>query len=404
MKNKNLRIVILTVILPITVRLFFLNFISNNIDPSIYGKIVLIEIYIIGITSVLNSILYQAYDRFYNESNKEKFINEFRSYLIVINLISSLILSIIGLFNGYSILLIIIVCAYACCMNNYLFFQNIYFINLKRKKFLVIKLVEGLIKFLFPIVSYYLFETIESFLIGIIVGYAISNIIFKVFLKLNPLIFKVNKSNLIKYLKFGSPIILTSMFSWSISFVDRIFLEAIISISIVGTYSILSQLSGFAQVIGSIYSTYINPIIFKNYSSNKKNTFKVLKRYLKILCFICFGMFIMICFIPKSVYGFIIAEDIIQNQKYYYSFLILTFGIFLAIFQTALSMYFILIERLDIHSKIFSIAAILNFGLNFFIIKYGILAAAVSTALAYLVINLLILYWLKINLRLYQGT
>ena len=246
MKNKNLRIVILTVILPITVRLFFLNFISNNIDPSIYGKIVLIEIYIIGITSVLNSILYQAYDRFYNESNKEQFINEFRSYLIVINLISSLILSIIGLFNGYSILLIIIVCAYACCMNNYLFFQNIYFINLKRKKFLVIKLVEGFIKFLFPIVSYYLFETIESFLIGIIVGYAISNIIFKVFLKLNPLIFKVNKSNLIKYLKFGSPIILTSMFSWSISFVDRIFLEAIISISIVGTYSILSQLSGFA--------------------------------------------------------------------------------------------------------------------------------------------------------------
>ena len=114
MKNKNLRIVILTVILPITVRLFFLNFISNNIDPSIYGKIVLIEIYIIGITSVLNSILYQAYDRFYNESNKEQFINEFRSYLIVINLISSLILSIIGLFNGYSILLIIIVCAYAC--------------------------------------------------------------------------------------------------------------------------------------------------------------------------------------------------------------------------------------------------------------------------------------------------
>lgn len=404
MKNKNLRIVILTVILPITVRLFFLNFISNNIDPSIYGKIVLIEIYIIGITSVLNSILYQAYDRFYNESNKEQFINEFRSYLIVINLISSLILSIIGLFNGYSILLIIIVCAYACCMNNYLFFQNIYFINLKRKKFLVIKLVEGFIKFLFPIVSYYLFETIESFLIGIIVGYAISNIIFKVFLKLNPLIFKVNKSNLIKYLKFGSPIILTSMFSWSISFVDRIFLEAIISISIVGTYSILSQLSGFAQVIGSIYSTYINPIIFKNYSSNKKNTFKVLKRYLKILCFICFGMFIMICLIPKSVYGFIIADDIIQNQTYYYSFLILTFGIFLAIFQTALSMYFILIERLDIHSKIFSIAAILNFGLNFFIIKYGILAAAVSTALAYLVINLLILYWLKINLRLYQGT
>jgi O-antigen/teichoic acid export membrane protein len=115
-------------------------------------------------------------------------------------------------------------------------------------------------------------------------------------------------------------------------------------------------------------------------------------------------MFTLICLTPKSVFGFIIAEDIIQNQTYYYSFLILTLGIFLAIFQTALSMYFILIKRLDIHSKIFSIAAILNFGLNFFIIKYGILAAAISTALAYLIINLLILYWLKINLRLYQGT
>ena len=146
---------------------------------------------------------------------------------------------------------------------------------------------------------------------------------------------------------------------WSISFDDRIFL-GYVQFLMVRTYSILSQLSGFAQVIGSIYSTYINPIIFKNYSSNKKNTFKVLKRYLKILCFICFGMFIMICLIPKSVYGFIIAEDIIQNQTYYYSFLILTFGIFLAIFQTALSMYFILIERLY-SFKIFSIAAILNF-------------------------------------------
>ena len=48
MKNKNLTIVVLTVFLPLFIRLFFLKYISNELDPSVYGKIVLIEIYIYG--------------------------------------------------------------------------------------------------------------------------------------------------------------------------------------------------------------------------------------------------------------------------------------------------------------------------------------------------------------------
>ena len=172
-------------------------------------------------------------------------------------------------------------------MNNYLFFQNIYFINLQRKKFLFIKLIEASIKFLLPIISIYLFKTVESFLAGIVLGFVLANIIFKLFLKLESFKFKVERNNLLKYLTFGFPIIFTSMFSWSISFIDRIFLEAMISISIVGTYSILSQLSGFAQVIGSIYSTYINPVIFKNYSINRKKPY-YLNNYLKKLSIICF--------------------------------------------------------------------------------------------------------------------
>ena len=175
-----------------------------------------------------------------------------------------------------------------------------------------------------------------------------------------------------------------------------------ISISIVGTYSILSQLSGFAQVIGSIYSTYINPVIFKNYSINKKKTFISLNNYLKKLSIICLLCFIIICLIPKEVFALIISDKIIQNSSYYYSFLVLVFGIFLSIFQTALSMYFILIERLDIYSKIFGLAAVINFILNFFIYKYGVIAAAISTASAYLVINLLILFWLRANLKRYE--
>ena len=391
MKNKNLTIVVLTVFLPLFIRLFFLKYISNELDPSVYGKIVLIEIYIYGVTSILNSVLYQAYNRFYNSSIKDKFINEFRSYVLIINLLSCIFLTSVGVVYNYNLFLIFLICVYACSMNNYLFFQNIYFINLQRKKFLFIKLIEASIKFLLPIISIYLFKTVESFLAGIVLGFVLANIIFKLFLKLESFKFKVERNNLLKYLTFGFPIIFTSMFSWSISFIDRIFLEAMISISIVGTYSILSQLSGFAQVIGSIYSTYINPVIFKNYSINKKKTFINLNNYLKKLSIIC-----LLCF------ALIISDKIIQNSSYYYSFLVLVFGIFLSIFQTALSMYFILIERLDIYSKIFGLAAVINFILNFFIYKYGVIAAAISTASAYLVINLLILFWLRANLKRYE--
>ena len=67
-------------------------------------------------------------------------------------------------------------------------------------------------------------------------------------------------------------------------------------------------------------------------------------------------------------------------------------------------MFFILLERLDIHSKIFGLAAIINFVMNFSIYKYGVIAAAISTASAYLVINILILFWLKSNLKHYEET
>ena len=103
--------------------------------------------------------------------------------------------------------------------------------------------------------------------------------------------------------------------------------------------------------------------------------------------------------LPKSLLAIIIEEKVIFNDYYYYTFIILFSGVILTVLQTAASMYFVLLKKLHIHAKIFVFAAIINFSLNFLIADYGIMAAAVSTLVAYITLNILILLWLKNDLK-----
>ena len=91
--NKGILLTFNTVFFTVLFQFIFIRYASYEIDKEIYGNFVLLQTLIAGLSTVLLQIPGQAFDRFYNESdNKTNFINQFRTYLIFINLLSLLII------------------------------------------------------------------------------------------------------------------------------------------------------------------------------------------------------------------------------------------------------------------------------------------------------------------------
>jgi len=67
--------------------------------------------------------------------------------------------------------------------------------------------------------------------------------------------------------------------------------------------------------------------------------------------------------------------------------MILILGVFLSVFQTSVSMYFVLYKKLHILVYINIIAFIVNIFGNLYISSFGIKAAAISTLCAYLILS-----------------
>jgi O-antigen/teichoic acid export membrane protein len=156
----------------------------------------------------------------------------------------------------------------------------------------------------------------------------------------------------------------------------------------VAIYAILAQVAGIGQIIGQIYSMYVNPKVLKMYEEDKKKGIRYLNMMLKKLVLV----FILLSFIayimPVDIYGILIEKNLITQPYYFWTFFILILGIFLTVFQTAMSMHLTLAKKLHILAYVNGIAFIVNIIGNLWIKEYGIMAAAVSTLLAYAVLNI----------------
>lgn len=402
LKNKALIITVLTVLIPVIIQLAFLRYVSYYVDKAIYGEYVILATFVYGLSQVFLSMPGQAFTRFYNSaSDKTQFINEFRTYLIFINLLCIIFFLIFFVIYGSRFSNVTYISTYILfvLLSNYTLNQMVFLLSLDRHVYFILKIFEASSKYLFPLVIYYLYSTLESLICGIILGYCISFFLILYFLRNIPFNITVNLANFYKYIIFAYPIIFSAIFSWSISLSDRFFIDNYLTSEDVAIYAILNQFSGFAQVLAMIYGTYANPIILRAYEIKKKHGLKIFKKYLIYFSLTLLLLFIFVLMLPKSLLAIIIEEKVIFNDYYYYTFIILFSGVILTVLQTAASMYFVLLKKLHIHAKIFVFAAIINFSLNFLIADYGIMAAAVSTLVAYIMLNILILLWVKNDLK-----
>jgi len=380
-------------------QLFFIRYVSYNVDKSIYGNFVLIQTLIVALSYIFLQIPMQAYNRFYNTvKNKIEFVNEFRTLLIFINIISIVVIYVYGLIMekfSYKILFIIFI--YFLILNNYTFNQQVFLLNLERKKYFILKTLEAISKFLLPILFYVYIQSLESFLYGITAGYLLSFIFILIYLKDYKFKFFINIGNLKKYFIFAYPILFVSIFSWGISFSDRYFIDYFMESKDVALYAILAQVAGMGQVIGQVYSMYINPKVLKYYEEDKIVALKYLKKSIMTLSVIFVFIGFIAYFLPVSIYEILLKPEIINNSYYFNTFIILVISIFLTITQTALSMYLTLFKKLHILAYIYVVAFTINIVGNLLIKEYGIIAAAIATLISYFTIFLLQLIYIRRN-------
>ncbi len=204
-----------------------------------------------------------------------------------------------------------------------------------------------------------------------------------------------NMSNLKKYLFFSIPQIPSGALLWIIDSSDRYFITNFLGLSQTGIYSA-------SYSIGSLISLFYIPISFVIFpvisSFWEKDEIPRVKQYLEYSTklFLFLG-------IPSSVGLYVLSKPLLQiltTSEFLVGGGILTFlialsTIFLGIFQ--INLYIIcLIEKTRFMPLIVGISAFTNIILNILLIPIiGIMGAAISTILSYIILSLIVLIWAK---------
>lgn len=195
--------------------------------------------------------------------------------------------------------------------------------------------------------------------------------------------FKFNKVIIINTLKFSLPIVPAILSAQIIDLSDRIFIENYFSSMDLGLYSLGYTIAGVVLVITEAFKKAYDPFFYKTANSNKKEmAVKILRNtnevYYIITIFICFSITLVskemiFWFFPESYY---LAYKIVPIISLAYAVSKISGLINLSFYQEKKTLK---LMKLSIY------AAILNIGLNVFLIPlYGYYGAAIATLITFI--------------------
>lgn len=399
--NRRLLYSLLSVAIPVILQLSYIKYVSSEVPANLFGEYVLLSAFSLGISQVAISIPLQAFNRYYNRSNnKVQIVNEFRSYgvLYFLVLVAVYFIVFIQSTSQFELLVLVLLFFHSLLFFNFSLNSQLSVLNMEQQEYFYIKIFEAATKFGFPLLGYYITGELNGLLFGLVLGYVLTfTFVWKKSVSKIKYNFTFDYERTKKYFMYAYPILFSAVASWVISYSDRLFIDFFVSTEALGTYAILVQFSSFAQVIGTVFAIYVTPQVLSLYECEPAHATRLLNKYLFLLALLMLALLLLVIAIPREVIEFFIGVGVLHKDNNFMIFIIVTVSIFVTVFQTSLSLYFVLYERLGVHSKLFIIAAALNLLLNFFVMEYGVIAAAVSTLVSYIILLLLILVWLRLN-------
>jgi O-antigen/teichoic acid export membrane protein len=202
-----------------------------------------------------------------------------------------------------------------------------------------------------------------------------------------------NFSRLREYMSFSLPTLPSALSAWVTSSSDRYVIGFFMGVAFVGFYS-----PGYAM--GSIIGMYIGPLAFilfpvlsKMYDENKMNEVELhLKYSLKYFLMLAIPSAFGLSLLSKPVLT-ILSTPEIASQGYLITPFVAVSAVLFGVY-VVFSQIITLVKKTKITGVIWIIAAILNLGLNIIVVPYmGILGAAITTLIAYMLAFVLTTYY-----------
>ncbi len=265
------------------------------------------------------------------------------------------------------------------------FYTNFLMVAQKPKSFFVIKLVfNGVLIISSLVYLIILREGYVSYLKAYLISYFIVAVIGLKYFFTN---YKPHKKNIISIsnlkdlLRIGLPLVPDGIMLMLLIWADRYILNLSVGLAIVGVYSVGYN---FASVINRFivdpFEQAISPLMFKQFAESqekyKENMARIFKYYWLVMFTLAIGYFVVL----KEIYQLIIG---IEYMEGYNIIAIVLFGVIIS--GNLLGSTVIMKEKTGKMFLFTSISVFVNIGLNFiFIPRYGMFGAAVATLLSYI--------------------
>jgi O-antigen/teichoic acid export membrane protein len=192
-----------------------------------------------------------------------------------------------------------------------------------------------------------------------------------------------NFSKIKDYLSFGLSTISGNISNWAVQSSDRYFIGYFLSPVFVAYYSP-------AYTLGTIINMFLTPlnivlpaVLAKSFDENKLDEVKIYLKYsLKYFMLLAIPSAFGLSILSKSILRILSTAEISNNGFFITPFVLLSM-LFLGA-KAILGQPIMLAKKVKINSAIWTLAAVINIGLNFiFVPKWGILGAALTTLIAY---------------------
>jgi O-antigen/teichoic acid export membrane protein len=189
--------------------------------------------------------------------------------------------------------------------------------------------------------------------------------------------------------KYGFPLMIANLAFWMLSLSDRYVLDLFRSAQEVGIYSASYALSEYSILLfTSLFALAGGPIIMNLWEKEGvEKSREFLNRLTRYYLLLCFPAAVGLSILAKPAIG------ILTPPQYYEGYRIVAFiacGVFMLGLQQRFLAGLLLYKKTAYTMTVIIISAILNLGLNFWLVpRFGYMAAAVNTLISYMLLLIL---------------
>ena len=201
-------------------------------------------------------------------------------------------------------------------------------------------------------------------------------------------------SQLKSYFKFGLPLLPTILFAFVTESSDRYVINYFLGISSVGIYSAGYSIANVLRFLRYPLSQILPPALSKSYDEDRISEVRTYLRYsLKYLLMLTIPAVVGISILSTQILQVFTAAEFVREGHSVVPFVALSM-VFFGIYSVAGLQVLRLTQKTGPLGIIWAIAGVTNLALNFvFVPRFGILAAAGATLLAYIIATGITLYY-----------